>query len=94
MGILLLAISLISLLIFLEEGERRDWFYSNFIFISFSIFILCLIFFIKRELTITNPVIDLNIPLSITSLFEYSLIKTSIFKYSLINNLNIQIFLN
>ena len=31
-GIFLLAISLISLLIFLEEGERRDWFYSNFIF--------------------------------------------------------------
>ena len=61
MGILLLAISLISLLIFLEEGERRDWFYSNFIFINFSIFILCLIFFIKRELTISNPVVDLRI---------------------------------
>ncbi len=60
-GILLLAISLISLLIFLEEGETRDWFYSNFIFINFSIFILCLIFFIKRELTIPNPVIDLRI---------------------------------
>ena len=28
-GILLLAITLIALLIFLEEGERRDWFYSN-----------------------------------------------------------------
>lgn len=60
-GILLLAISLISLLIFLEEGERRDWFFSNFIFISFSIFIICVICFIKRELTITNPVIDLRI---------------------------------
>ena len=60
-GILLLAISLISLLIFLEEGERRDWFFSNFIFISFSIFIICVICFIKRELTIRNPVIDLRI---------------------------------
>ena len=60
-GILLLAISLISLLIFLEEGESRDWFFSNFIFISFSIFIICVIFFIKRELTITNPVVDLRI---------------------------------
>ena len=60
-GILLLATSLISLLIFLEEGERRDWFYSNFIFSCFSIFILCLIFFIKRELTFQNPVIDLKI---------------------------------
>ena len=60
-GIFLLAISLIALLIFLEEGDRRDWFYSNFIFISFFIFILCLVFFIKRELTINNPVIDIKI---------------------------------
>ena len=60
-GILLLAASLIALLIFLEEGERRDWFYSNFIFICFAIFILCLSFFVKRELTYPNPVIDLKI---------------------------------
>ena len=60
-GIFLLAISLIALLIFLEEGDRRDWFYSNFIFISFFIFVLCLVFFIKRELTINNPVIDIKI---------------------------------
>ncbi len=60
-GILLLAISLIALLIFLEEGDRRDWFYSNFICICFIIFIFCLIFFIKRELTIKYPVIDLKI---------------------------------
>ena len=60
-GILLLAITLIALLIFLEEGERRDWFYSNFIFICFFTFILCLVFFIKRELTINNPVIDIKI---------------------------------
>ena len=60
-GIVLLAISLIALLIFLEEGDRRDWFYSNFIFISFFIFVLCLVFFIKRELTINNPVIDIKI---------------------------------
>ncbi len=60
-GILLLASSLIALLVFLEEGERRDWFYSNFIFICFVIFIICLIFFIRRELTFKNPVIDIGI---------------------------------
>jgi len=60
-GILLLAISLIALLLFLGEGERRDWFFSNFIFICFFIFIFCLVFFIKRELTYHSPVIDLSI---------------------------------
>ena len=59
--IFLLAIALIALLIFLEEGDRRDWFYSNFIFICFFTFVLCLVFFIKRELTINNPVIDIKI---------------------------------
>ena len=60
-GILLLATGLIALLVFLEEGERRDWFYSDFIFICFTIFILCLTFFIKRALTFKNPVIDIKI---------------------------------
>ncbi len=60
-GILLLSTSLIALLLFLGEGERRDWFFSNFILICFTIFIFCLIFFIKRELTYKNPVIDLSI---------------------------------
>ena len=60
-GILLLATSLIALLIFLEEGDRRDWFSSNFIILCFTIFSLCLVFFIKHELTIKNPVIELNI---------------------------------
>ena len=60
-GIILLASSLIALLIFLEEGERRDWFFSNFIFICFVIFIFCITFFIKRELTYKNPVIDVRI---------------------------------
>ena len=60
-GILLLATGLIALLIFLEEGDRRDWFFSNFIIFCFTVFTLCLAFFIKRELTIKNPVIELNI---------------------------------
>jgi len=60
-GIILLAISLITLLLFLGEGERRDWFFSDFIFFCFSIFIFSLVFFIRRELIYNNPVIDLSI---------------------------------
>ena len=60
-GILLLAISLIALLLFLSEGERRDWFDSDFIFICFTIFLFCFFYFIKRELAYNNPVIDLSI---------------------------------
>jgi MFS transporter, DHA2 family, multidrug resistance protein len=60
-GIILLAISLIALLLFLGEGERRDWFFSNFIFYCFIVFIFSFIFFIRRELTYNNPVIDLSI---------------------------------
>ena len=37
-GIIYLAIGLISLLLFIEEGEKRDWFKSDFIFISLAYF--------------------------------------------------------
>ncbi len=60
-GISYLAIGLISLLLFVEEGEKRDWFSSNFIFITFSTSILCFLLFFYREFTAKNPVIDLNI---------------------------------
>ena len=36
-GIIFLAITLISFLLFIEEGERRDWFSSNFIILAFGI---------------------------------------------------------
>ena len=60
-GIILLAISLVTLLLLLGEGERRDWFFSDFIFFSFIVFIFSLVFFIRRELIYNNPVIDLSI---------------------------------
>ncbi len=60
-GILLLATSLIALLLFLGEGERRDWFFSNFIIFCFTIFGFGIILFIQRELTYKYPVIDLSI---------------------------------
>ncbi len=60
-GIIYLAIGLISLLLFIEEGEKRDWFKSDFIFISFSIFLLSFSLFFYREYTAKNPVIDLSV---------------------------------
>ena len=60
-GIIYLAISLVSFLFFIEEGERRDWFESNLIMYSFFIFLLFIIAFINRELTSENPIIDLKV---------------------------------
>ncbi len=60
-GILFLAISLIALLIFIEEGERRDWFDSNFILLCFSIFTISIIMFFNREFNTKYPIIDLKI---------------------------------
>ena len=60
-GILYLALGLISLLLFVEEGEKRDWFQSNFILTCFSLFFISFSLFIYREFTADNPVIDLLI---------------------------------
>ncbi len=60
-GIIYLAISLISLLLFIEEGERRDWFDSKLIFLSFCSFLIFTSAFILRELSIKYPIINLEI---------------------------------
>ena len=60
-GIFFLAVSLISFLLFIEEGERRDWFNSNFILFSSCLSISFLILFINYEIKTKYPVIDLNI---------------------------------
>jgi MFS transporter, DHA2 family, multidrug resistance protein len=60
-GIIFLAIALISLLIFIEEGQKKDWFHSNFILTTFGIFFIFFIFFFHIELTAKYPVIDLSI---------------------------------
>ena len=60
-GIIYLTVSLISLLLFVEEGEKRDWFSSNFILLTFSTTLLSFSLFFYREITAKNPVIDLKI---------------------------------
>ncbi|MVT08416.1 DHA2 family efflux MFS transporter permease subunit [Chitinophaga tropicalis] len=60
-GILALIAGVGSLQMVLEEGERKDWFSSNFIIFFFILAITGIILFIVRELTTKNPVIDLRV---------------------------------
>jgi MFS transporter, DHA2 family, multidrug resistance protein len=61
LGIILMVIGIGCLQIFLEEGERKDWFTSNLIVGLAVSSALGLGLFIYRELTIENPVIDLKV---------------------------------
>lgn len=61
LGILFLIIGIGGLQMVLEEGERKDWFNSNFIILFFTLSVAGIIFFIIRELKVKNPVVDLKI---------------------------------
>lgn len=60
-GIIFLIIGIGGLQMVLEEGERKDWFNSNFITILSIISLAGIIAFIIRELKVKNPVVDLRI---------------------------------
>ena len=60
-GIITLIIGIGSLQILLEEGERKDWFSSNFIIMSAILAVLGIGLFIWRELVAENPVVDLRV---------------------------------
>jgi len=61
LGIVFLILGIGSLQLVLEEGERKDWFNSNFILISSIIAVLGIAAFIIRELKVKNPVVDLRV---------------------------------
>lgn len=61
LGIVALIIGVGGLQMVLEEGERKDWFASNFITIFFILAIGGIALFIIRELTTKNPVVDLRV---------------------------------
>lgn len=61
LGILFLIIGIGGLQMVLEEGERKDWFNSNFITTLSIISALGIIAFVVRELKIKNPVVDLKV---------------------------------
>ena len=60
-GILFLILGIGSLQLVLEEGERKDWFNSNFVTTFFILAIVGIIAFIVRELKAKNPVVDLRV---------------------------------
>ena len=60
-GIILLAVSLLLLLITLEEGAELDWFASTIIRFSSILCVITFSLFFYREITTKNPVIDLNV---------------------------------
>ena len=61
LGILFLALGIGGLQIVLEEGERKDWFTSQFVVAATVVSAVSLVLFVVRELTIKNPVVDLRI---------------------------------
>lgn len=60
-GIILLAITVGSLQYVLEKGHDDDWFNSNTIIILAAACILGAFFFIWRELTYKNPIVELRV---------------------------------
>jgi MFS transporter, DHA2 family, multidrug resistance protein len=60
-GILFLILGIGGLQMVLEEGERKDWFSSDFILTFFVLAIAGIIAFIFRELRTKNPVVDLRV---------------------------------
>jgi DHA2 family multidrug resistance protein len=50
-----------SLQMVLEQGDREDWFESNFILGSTIVAVLGILFFIWRELTVEHPIVDLRV---------------------------------
>ncbi|WP_353484542.1 DHA2 family efflux MFS transporter permease subunit [Haliscomenobacter sp.] len=61
LGILFLIIGIGGLQMVLEEGERKDWFNSNFILTLLVLSLTGIIAFVIRELTAKNPVVDLRV---------------------------------
>jgi DHA2 family multidrug resistance protein len=60
-GILFLVITVGSIQVFLERGDREDWFHSTYIALLAVAGVVFLFAFILRELNIDNPVVNFKI---------------------------------
>lgn len=61
LGIILLALSVGSLQYVLERGHEDDWFNSNIIIVLALVAFFSLFFFLWRELTYKNPIVELRV---------------------------------
>ena len=60
-GLVLMVVGFGFLQLFLDLGEKNDWFDSGFIITLFILAILALVAFISRELLATEPILDLSV---------------------------------
>jgi DHA2 family multidrug resistance protein len=60
-GLILMAIGFLSLQLFLDQGERNEWFESPFIIVLALLAVVALVAFLFRELTADEPILDLTV---------------------------------
>jgi MFS transporter, DHA2 family, multidrug resistance protein len=61
LGLVLMAIGFVTLQLFLDQGERHEWFDSPFIALLAIVAAATLTGFLFRELTTTEPILDLSV---------------------------------
>src|SRR5438445_9457961 len=60
-GLAFMAVGFISLQLFLDQGERNEWFESTFIWALGLLAVTALLAFLFRELTADEPILDLTV---------------------------------
>jgi DHA2 family multidrug resistance protein len=60
-GLLLMAVGFLSLQLFLDQGERHEWFASSFVTALAVLAAGALVGFLVRELTTPDPIFDLSV---------------------------------
>jgi MFS transporter, DHA2 family, multidrug resistance protein len=60
-GLVLMAVGFLSLQLFLDQGERNEWFDSAFIVALAIVATVTLLGFLLRELTALEPILDLSV---------------------------------
>jgi DHA2 family multidrug resistance protein len=60
-GLAFMAVGFISLQLFLDQGERNEWFESTFIWALGVLAVTALLAFLFRELTADEPILDLTV---------------------------------
>jgi DHA2 family multidrug resistance protein len=61
LGLVLMAIGFVTLQLFLDQGERHEWFDSSFIAALAMVAVVALAGFLVRELTVAEPILDLSV---------------------------------
>jgi len=61
LGLVLMAVGFLSLQLFLDQGERYEWFDSSIILALAVLAVVALVAFVIRELTADEPILDLTV---------------------------------